>query len=246
MKKGIARWGLICSFTLFTQHGLAASVSDLLITEVMANPAALSDSQGEWFELFNPTQEQVNLLGIDLGDDGSNLHRFDSDLLILPGEFLTLARSADPGFVPDYVYSNFTLSNGSDEIVLREGLMEILRLDYGSGFSVAGRSRELQQLPMMASNYGLTLASLGYGAGDIGTPGSGATGLPPTVSSVPLPAGVWLFISGLLAVLTTARRRPAVALSAAGRSATVVKAPAVSAARSRLMAAPAGAAGLVS
>jgi len=243
MKKGIARLGLICSLTLSTQSGLAASVSDLLITEIMANPAAISDGQGEWFELFNPTNEQVNLMGLDLGDDGSNRHRFDSDLLILPGQFLTLARSADPGFIPDYVYSNFTLSNGSDEIVLREGLAEILRLDYGSGFSVAGRSRELLQLPMLESNYGLTLESLGYGAGDIGTPGSGATGLPPTVSSVPLPATVWLFVSALLAVLTSARRRSVFALPAASHSATAAKVTALPAACAGLITGPSGAVG---
>jgi hypothetical protein len=230
MKKGIARLGLIFSLTFFNQSGFAAAVGDLLITEVMANPAALSDSQGEWFELFNPTAEHINLLGIDLGDDGSNHHRFDSDLLILPGEFLTLARSAEPGFTPDYVYGNFTLSNGSDEIVLREGGVEMLRLDYSPGFSVAGRSRELKQLPMVESNYGLTLSSLDYGVGDIGTPGSGATGLPPTLSSVPLPAAVWLFASGLLAALSTARHRPVFALTAAGRNATVVKTRPLSAA----------------
>jgi hypothetical protein len=218
MKKGIARLGLICSLSVSTQPGLTAAVSDLLISEVMADPVALSDGQGEWFELFNPTDEQINLLGIDLGDDGSSRHRFDSDLLILPGEFLTLARSADPGFTPDYIYSNFSLSNGSDEIVLRDGLTELLRLDYGPGFSAPGRSRELQQLPMMASNYSLTLASLSYGAGDIGTPGSGGTGFLQTVSAVPLPAAAWLFASGLLAMLSTARRRSLVAVTVAKAS----------------------------
>jgi hypothetical protein len=246
MKKEIARLGLICSLTFLTQPGFAAAVGDLLITEVMANPAALSDSQGEWFELFNPTDEPINLLGIDLGDDGSNRHRFDSDLLILPGEFLTLARSADPGFQPDYVYSNFTLSNGSDEIVLREGLVEMLRLDYGPGFSVAGRSRELEQLPMTASNYGLTLASLGYGAGDFGTPGSGVFGLPPTVSTVPLPAGLWLFASGLLAVLSAARHRTAFSLTAAGRNAAAVNTRPAPTARAGLIATPSGGAGMLS
>jgi len=248
MKKEIARLGLICSLTFFTQTGFAAAVSDLLITEVMANPAALSDSRGEWFELFNPTDEQINLLGIDLSDDGSNRHRFDSDLLILPGEFLTLARSADPGFQPDYVYSNFTLSNSSDEIVLRDGLVEMLRLDYGPGFSVAGRSRELEQLPMMASNYGLTLASLGYGAGDFGTPGGGATGLPPAiaVSAVPLPASVWLFTSGLLAALSAARHRTAFRSTTADRNETLVNARPSLVSRAGLIASPSGAAGMLS
>ena len=220
MKKGIARLGIIGFVSLFTlpcfalpcfaPQCIANPVSDLLISEIMANPAGLSDSRGEWFELYNPTIEPINLRGIDLGDDGSNRHRFDTDLLILPSEFLTLARSGDPGFVPDYVYHNFILANSEDEIVFREGLLELLRLDYSSGFVEAGRSRELQQLPMLASNYGLTLASLSYGVGDIGTPGA-AGGLLLAPSAVPIPAAAWLFLSGVLAIVSPATLRKTLA-----------------------------------
>ena len=215
MRKGIARLGLICSLSLFTSPGFAYSVSDLLISEVMANPAALSDSLGEWFELYNPTDSVINLRGLDLRDDGSNLHRFETDLLIPPQQYLTLARSATPGFAPDYVYDNFTLANSADEIVFHDGLVELLRLDYGSGFSSAGRSRELRHLPMLAANYDLALASLTYGLGDIGTPGSASGVLAP--STVPLPAGAWLFITGLLALFAP-RIRNVVADKAGNRS----------------------------
>jgi len=59
---------------LFSPNIFAATISDLLITEIMANPTAASDSQGEWFELFNSSTESVDLSGIVLSDDGSNLH----------------------------------------------------------------------------------------------------------------------------------------------------------------------------
>ena len=206
MKKGIIRLPLIFAFSLFASPGMAAGVGDLLISEVMANPAALSDSAGEWFELYNPTGSDINLRGIELGDDGSNRHRFDSDLLILPMHYLTLARGAAPGFAPDYVYDNFTLSNSGDEIVFSDGLVELLRLDYGSGFAVPGRSRSLRGLPMLAANYDLTLASLTYGGGDIGSPGAAGmiTNAP---SAVPLPAAAWLFASALLALVAPRVRR---------------------------------------
>ena len=207
MKQAIARLSIICSISLFSYPCYAVSVSDLLISEVMANPSAISDTLGEWFELYNPTIEPINLRGIDLGDDGRDRHRFDSDLLILPSEFLTLARSTDPGFEPDYIYGNFTLANSDDEIVFRDGLLELLRLDYGSGFAQAGVSRELQQLPMIALNYGLTLASHSFGSGDIGTPGI-AGGMLLKPSAVPTPATAWLFLSGVLAIFlpTTVRK----------------------------------------
>ena len=222
--KGIAHFGLLGSLSLFTGFSHAMPISDLLISEVMANPAALSDARGEWFELYNPTTEEINLRALTLGDDGSDRHRFESDLLILPGEYLTLARYMDPGFVPDYVYDGFTLSNSGDEIVFSDGISELLRLEYGSDFDAAGRSRELVGLPMIASNYDLTLTSLDYGPGDIGTPGEAgsfilsvsAAPLPATpgdagnfrssVSAVPLPATAWLFLSGLLVLFSLSSR----------------------------------------
>ncbi|MGB5330188.1 MAG: lamin tail domain-containing protein, partial [Gammaproteobacteria bacterium] len=181
------------------------TVSDLLISEVMANPAALSDTRGEWFELYNPTTEAINLHEITIGDDGNDRHRIESDLLILPGEYLTLARYLDPGFNPDYVYDDFTLGNSDDEIVFSDEVSELLRLEYGSDFDAAGRSRELVGLPMIEANYDLTLASLTYGLGDIGTPGAaGSTSFAP--SAVPIPAAAWLFISGLLALFSLSSR----------------------------------------
>ena len=210
--KGIAHFGLLLSLSLCINPVHAVTASDLLISEVMANPGALSDARGEWFELYNPTTEVINLHEVTIGDDR---HKIESDLLVLPGEYLTLARYLDPGFVPDYVYDGFTLGNSDDEIVFSDGIEELLRLDYGSDFDAAGRSRELVKLPMIAANYDLTMASLSYGPGDIGTPGAaGSTGLgllpEPILAVVPIPATVWLFVSGLLALfsLTSARSSP--------------------------------------
>ena len=225
MAKGIAHLGILFSLIIYSGHANALLVSDLLISEVMANPAALTDARGEWFELYNPTDHEINLRGIWIGDDGLDSHKIETDLLILPSEYLTLARNADPGFSPDYVYDNFTLGNGADEIVFSDDLKEWLRLDYSVGFVEAGRSSELTALPMLASNYALSLESLTYGAGDIGTPGSAGntnplasvvpvpTSIGHSVSAVPAPATIWLFISGLLTLLTSSvfsRRTPVI------------------------------------
>ena len=205
--KGIAHFGLpfLLSLCIYPAH--AVTISDLLISEVMANPAALSDARGEWFELYNPTTEVINLHQVIIGDDGSDRHRIESDLLILPGHYLTLARYIDPGFTPDYVYDGFTLGNSDDEIVFSDGITELLRLDYSNDFAAAGRSRELAGLPMIASNYDLALESFSYGPGDIGTPGAaGNAGLElspePLPSVVSVPPTAWLFVSGLLALFS--------------------------------------------
>ena len=210
MAKGIAHFGILFLFFIYTGQASAMLVSDLLISEIMANPAALPDARGEWFELYNPTRHEINLRDITIGDDDNDLHKIESDLLILPGHYLTLARSADPGFSSDYIYDSFTLGNGSDEIVLADGLTELLRLEYVTGFVEAGRSSELLRLPMLASNYGSTLASLTYGPGDIGTPGL-AGYYNAGASPMPLPATIWLYAGGLLAMLVatiSSRRTP--------------------------------------
>ena len=61
-------------FTILGLYGLlipnlfAATINsgDLLISEVMANPAAVSDSNGEWFELFNASLHSIDLNGLTI------------------------------------------------------------------------------------------------------------------------------------------------------------------------------------
>ena len=195
MIKRLAHLGLLV-FTFFTWPANAVGISDLLISEIMANPAALSDSEGEWFELYNPTNRNIILQDSWLGDDGNDLHRFDTDLLILPGEYLTLARGSRPGFDPGYVYSNFTLANGGDEILLGDTSGELLRFTYAAGFVPNGQSMELFAPGLGVSGYRPTPEDRRFAAGDIGTPGApGSFNLPS--AAVPEPSALWLVVAGL-------------------------------------------------
>jgi len=202
MKKGIARMGIFGLFPLFASPCFAFSGGNLPNSEIMFDPRAIADTWDEWPELYNPGIEPLKLPDTVPGDDGSNRQRFDSDLLILPGEFLSLARSTDHGFVADSVYDNLTSANANGELVLRDGSSNLVRFDYGSRVGQAGISSALQQLSMTASNYRLTPATRNSGTGDLGAPGRspGVLQAPP---AVPLPAASWMFISGLLAVSTS-------------------------------------------
>jgi hypothetical protein len=197
-----ARLGYLFLFLMPVSTANAALISDLLITEVMANPQSVSDSNGEWFELFNPTNETFDLSGIYIADDGSDKHQIDigSSLLILPNQYLVFARNGDSatngGFTADYVYSNFLLGNSGDEILFSDDITEFIRFGYGSTFDSPGTSRELVNIGSGESGYDLTLASLTYGGGDIGTPGfAGSVNF--ETSTVPTPPTLLLFVLGL-------------------------------------------------
>jgi hypothetical protein len=190
----------------------AATISDLFITEVMANPDVISDANGEWFELFNPTTEAINLSGFYLKDAGSDSHLIGdgNSIVINPEQYFVFARNGvkdeNGGVIADYEYSGFQLGNGADEIIFadiddnnKESIL--LRLDYyNSGFVQAGNSRQLASLSlaMLQENYLLAPDSDSYHEDNVGTPGA-------ALSPVPIPAAALLFFSGLLTMFGFAK-----------------------------------------
>jgi len=181
----------------------------------MANPLAVSDSRGEWFELFNPTTESINLNGLQLSDDGSNHHTISSstNLFIDPDSYFVMARNGDSslngGLVADYVYSRFSLSNSLDQIVFSDMSGELLRFDYGAGFVPTGGSMELIDAVMLPSNYAAT--STTFGSGDFGTPGLTGSFIQPTgVAPVPISGTALLMSSGLIGLAGFIRKNKAI------------------------------------
>lgn len=212
MKRNFLALSLLFISLFSSSNTTATIISELYITEVMANPSAVSDTYGEWFELYNPTTEAFELNGIALSDNGSNYHIISStdSLLIMPGEYFVLGRNDDPllngGYNPDYIYSNFVLGNSDDEIILTDTLGNQLILEYLSGFVENGHSLELTTTVMNPANY-IATYSFTYGSGDYGTPGSQGNNLiaVPQISTltanVPAPETLWLCISGLIIML---------------------------------------------
>ena len=95
---------------------------DVIITEIMPYPAGDAPEM-EWFEIYNNGNVPYTLGGISIITGNGNTHTI-SDLYIMPGEFLVLARSNNQnqngGLDPDYVYgTDITLQN-SDSIELRD------------------------------------------------------------------------------------------------------------------------------
>ena len=111
----------------------------VVITEVMPNPSTVSDSYGEWFEIFNLDSLTINLNGWIIRDEGIDSHIISSTIEIQPGEYMVLGRngneSVNGGYVSDYTYSAFALANSNDEIILLDQDDKVVDdISYGGTF----------------------------------------------------------------------------------------------------------------
>ena len=156
---------------------------DIIITEFMANPSAVSDTRGEWFELLNISGKVLKINGLVIKDESTNRHEIvsEEDLLIKAGEFFLLGRSGiydeNGGIYPGYEYSNFSLGNSEDEIILCLPDGTVLdQLAYNSDWEIiSGASLELDPSFMDSGfnqdplrwNPGVNV----FGMGDLGSPG---------------------------------------------------------------------------
>ena len=160
---------------------LTYSDQGIVITEVMANPASVSDSYGEWFEIFNTTDSTINIHGWSIKDLDGDEHQLLSDettIPILPGEYFILAKNGDEsqngGVNVDYVYNGFSLSNSDDEVILLDASGAIVdEVHYSNGWPFSsGVAMELhnplEDNSLIQNWYASTIS---YGNGDTGSPG---------------------------------------------------------------------------
>ena len=155
----------------------------IVINEIIQNPAAVSDNNGEWFELFNATPDPVDIDGWTIKDNGSNFHVITNGgpLVIPAGGFLVLGRDANAasngGVAIDYQYSNLFLGNGSDSLILLDtAATEVDRVEWDNGATFpdpTGASMALKG-PALDNNVGSNWcqAQTAFGDGDRGTPGA--------------------------------------------------------------------------
>ena len=121
---------------------LTYSDQGIVITEAMANPASVSDSYGEWFEVLNTTDSTIDMHGWSIKDLDGDEHQLTSGqatIPILSGEYLILAKNGDQtqngGVNVNYVYNGYSLSNSEDEIILVDASGAIVdEVHYSNGW----------------------------------------------------------------------------------------------------------------
>jgi|GEM_PF-3246684 hypothetical protein len=113
----------------------------IVVTEFLADPYEVSDTAGEWLELYNPGSTPIDIKGWTLEDDGSNSHIIASSVIVPAKGYAVLGRnattSANGGVQLDYEYSSFSLTNSDDEIILLDASKkEVDRVAYGDQWFV--------------------------------------------------------------------------------------------------------------
>ena len=170
---------LLVSFSAFSQ-----SVGDIVVTEFMNDSDQVSDTVGEWIELYNTTSSDIDLNGWSLKDDGSNDYPFSESLIVPANSYFVIGRgpndASNGGVNLDFSYgNNYTLGNGADEIVLLSPTaVEIDRINYGindfpdggPGFSISLDPNNIFDDNNVPANWCLSTST--FGDGDKGTPGA--------------------------------------------------------------------------
>jgi hypothetical protein len=89
-------------------------VGDLVVTEIMFDPAGVADTNGEWFEVRNISTQAVPLAGFTLGD-GTATHAVTGVHTVAAGDWFVFGidsnTTTNGGAAVDYQYSTLSLPN---------------------------------------------------------------------------------------------------------------------------------------
>ena len=102
-----------------------AQPGDLVLTEFMKDPTAVTDTHGEWIEVCSNKAWRLDIEGMtisDLSGASYTLNNGGSGIFLSPGERFVIGNDSDPstnGGVPvNWQWSSFSLKNSADEIFL--------------------------------------------------------------------------------------------------------------------------------
>jgi len=166
-------------------QGSAIGYGELLITEIMYNPSALSDTDGEWFEIYNNSDQAVNLKNLVLGRDDANRHIITDSIELSPAAYFVFKRTelaSDATYGYTYGSSIQLPNTGAVLSIYNEGTESdpgalIFSVNYGgeyfpdlAGASISLSSNMINAADAVTGTSWCTSTSV-YSTGDFGTPG---------------------------------------------------------------------------
>ncbi|MFZ5471516.1 MAG: lamin tail domain-containing protein [Myxococcota bacterium] len=156
---------------------VSPNVGELVISELMADPAAVADTEGEWFEVF--ARADVDLNGLELSNGtSSTVVSAAGCLRVSANGSAVFVRNLDPvvngGISTAAATFGFSLTNSGGTLSVKNGAVVIDSISYTS--SASGMASQLDPTRLDAtandSEANFCPATATYGAGDKGTPGA--------------------------------------------------------------------------
>jgi|GEM_PF-3284023 len=181
-------WPIVCEIGEGDPSSGAMVYGDLVISEIMADPSKVDDSDGEWFEVANVSGKTFNLDGLSIAGTGTEGFTVAFDIIVGPGDRAVFTRwieDENGGVQPDQVWagSSLSLTNTSDTLrLLWEGtLIDEVSWSGSGGWTIpSGKSLTLRASKHDADANDAASAwcvsTTTYGDGDYGTPGAADLG----------------------------------------------------------------------
>ena len=161
------------------------SFGDLLITEIMYNPSAISDTEGEWFEIYNASSQSIDIFQLVIKKGTVVQHIVNEHILVEPQQYLALGRSLNAGSNVSYIYgSDLTLTNTGDEIEIANYGSDgsdgqtIAIVNYGGAEFPDGTGASLNldlnafDVNLAQSGENWCISTVIFDTGDLGSPGT--------------------------------------------------------------------------
>ena len=182
-----------------------AAPGDLVVSELMADPDAVRDADGEYVEVYNRTANPIDLEGYVFSDASGNSHQI-AHVVTVPAQGVVVlgassARSQNGGLSANYVYGGgVSFNQDGDTVHLTAGNgTEVTRMSYGAASVQPGVAFQLISpaagadgvtrtadgaagAAARASDYRASdyeAASVTFGDGDRGSPGTASFGALP-------------------------------------------------------------------
>lgn len=171
-----------CLGTTGMRPVVAPLAGDLVITEVMSNPGAVSDTVGEWFEVKALNDVDLNGMNVDRADDSTAAETITSPSCVHldSGQYGIFVKNVDMAMngglpaAPILGTFKFALTaSGNIQLLLGGGLIDAVAFTTPE---LSGKSRQLDpDLTNSIANdteSNFCAGTTAFGAGDLGTPGA--------------------------------------------------------------------------
>jgi DNA/RNA endonuclease G (NUC1) len=122
------------------------STAPLVISEIMPDPAVISDANGEWFEIHNRGASPVSLTGFQIGSGNDASVTITGSVSVAAGAYVVIAKNADNalngGLNAVFSFGAMNLANSAtDWLTLRDNTGALVDSVFWGASPTAGASK---------------------------------------------------------------------------------------------------------